>query len=95
MRKTLSLTLAALLFLAATPAFAKRGLQGDWELGPYFGIAWLDDYDRFISDPGAGTTTMIPTDPDDHVFEGFRAGFGRVALRERGLREQDSAGGEE
>ena len=75
MRKTLSLTLAMLFFTAVTPAFAKRGLQGDWELGVYYGRAWLDDYNRLVGNQGSGPTTEIPTDPDDDNLFGFRVGY--------------------
>jgi outer membrane protein OmpA-like peptidoglycan-associated protein/opacity protein-like surface antigen len=53
--------LVALLLVAAVPAFAGGGAKGDWELGGYWGHAWLDDYGIFH--------------PDDDNFFGFR--FGR------------------
>lgn len=52
--------LVALLLVAASPAFAGGGSKGDWELGAYWGHAWLDDYGFFH--------------PDDDNFFGARLG---------------------
>jgi len=43
------LALVIVLLVAATPAFA-GGEKGNWELGVYFGHAWLDDYGFFFPD---------------------------------------------
>lgn len=49
------------LILVGTPAMAGQGEKGDWELGPYLGFGWLDDYEGL--------------DPDDDVLYGGRVGY--------------------
>ncbi len=45
-----STLLAVVIAVMATtaPAFAGGGEKGDWELGPYIGYSWLDDYGRYL-----------------------------------------------
>lgn len=61
MRMKLLALPAALLLFALHPAFATTGEKGTWELGPYVGYAWPDDFD--------------PANPDHDWLFGFR--FGR------------------
>jgi len=68
MRKAI-LTIIAAALMAATPAMAGRGGEGDWELGAYGGFGWLDDYELL--------------EPDDDTLFGVRAGYfftSRVSL---------------
>ncbi len=58
--RRMMLALVAVLLLAAAPAFAGGGEKGDWELGGFWGHAWLDDYGIFH--------------PDNDNFFGFRFG---------------------
>jgi len=61
MRKTTLLAFTAVALLAtAVPALA-GGRKGDWEIGPYGGYMWADDYGSFH--------------PEDHVFYGARLGY--------------------
>ncbi|HEY3176362.1 MAG TPA: OmpA family protein [Candidatus Polarisedimenticolia bacterium] len=60
MRK-IALVLAAALLVAAAPASAGHGGKGAWELGPYGGFSWLDDYD-FVK-------------PDNNWLYGARVGY--------------------
>ena len=55
------LALVAVLFLTAVPALAGGGEKGDWEVGPYGGFGWLDDYGRF--------------QPKDDLLFGLRGGY--------------------
>jgi OmpA-OmpF porin, OOP family len=60
MRKMI-LTVIVALLLTAVPALADNGEKGDWELGPYGGYGWLDDYGAFH--------------PKDDTLFGARAGY--------------------
>ena len=59
--KQTGMTLVCLL-LALAPAMAESGGEkGDWELGIYGGMGWLDDYD--------------PLNPEDDILFGGRVGY--------------------
>jgi len=60
MRKMI-LTVIAALLLTAVPALADNGAKGDWEIGPYGGYGWLDEYGEFH--------------PKDATLFGARAGY--------------------
>ena len=51
MRKPV-LFLLMLLLLAVGPAWAEKGQKGDWEIGPYGGIGYLDDFGGLNPDDG-------------------------------------------
>lgn len=69
-------TLCVVVVLAVVPATAAGGERGDWELGGFFGYAFMDDYEA--GDRGAFRDLLISDDdlnPDDDTFFGLRVGY--------------------
>jgi outer membrane protein OmpA-like peptidoglycan-associated protein/opacity protein-like surface antigen len=68
--------LYAVLLLAVVPAMAAGGEKGDWEIGGFFGYAFLDNYEA--GNRGDFRDDLISDDdlnPDDDFFFGLRVGY--------------------
>jgi outer membrane protein OmpA-like peptidoglycan-associated protein/opacity protein-like surface antigen len=76
--------LCAVLWLAVVPALAAGGVKGDWEIGGYFGYAFLDQYEAATR--GDFRDELISDDdlnPDEDYLLGLRVGYfftARVSL---------------
>ena len=68
--------LCAVLLLAVVPAMAAGGEKGDWEIGGFFGYAFMDQYET--GDRGAFRDLLVSDDdlnPDDDSLFGLRVGY--------------------